>query len=261
VFDPCLGSNYFQASNNANVRFAGNTSTGASMNSDPDPAVGLASVGNVVVNNTFLDGDEAVEFYRLPGSGEEVYPGNRNVVAFNIITGMTLFGIKEQAQDVTGTAVGRHNRIALASQITSSQNRYYNNTLAVNQAGVAVDIRTGGVKVFNNIVFLNQTGISIQGAARGLLDFNLVAANGGGGGANNYVGAAAPGTHSLVGTNPGFVDFANRDFHLTASSAARDAGTDPDGSLLVPDYRTELGALQDYSVNTSVSPRAWQIYR
>jgi hypothetical protein len=64
-------------------------------------------------------------------------------------------------------------------------------------------------------------------------------------------------TTNLVAVNPGFADAANFDYHLTAGSAAIDAGTDPgfapDGTDLTPyyvyvdqsslDYRAQDGAI------------------
>ncbi len=259
VFEPCLGAVYFQTSNLSNVRFVRNICNGSSQNSDQDAAVELASANNVVADNVFRNGDAGVEFHRFTGVVEAERPGGQNVVAGNVITGMALFGIQEQTQTISTTIYGRHGRSPY-TLIGTSANQYYNNTIAVNQAAVGMDIHTSAVNVYNNIVFLNDAGINIAGASPGVLDFNLVASNGSGG-ARNFQGLATPGPHSLVNVNPGFVDFLMQDFNLMPSSPARNAGTAPGGPISEPDFVTEIGAMQDLNVDTHVPAAQWQLYR
>ncbi len=196
-------------------------------------AVCLSGRGQVVADNLFLDHVGAVQFTR---DGDF---GGRCIVSGNVIAHMRAYGIREAQDAFPG-------------------NRYRNNTLAL-IAGPAVEARSDRVDVYNNIFADNQTGLAVYGGMLGVLDFNLFFQNGPGGTAH-HAGLATVGAHDRF-ADPRFVDAAGGDFRLQPASPARNAGTAPTGPLLDPDYVTDMGAWQDFAINTVVQPGNWERYR
>ncbi len=250
-----LGFCYFQASNLSHARIIDNDFMGGGEEVGTSQAsVGLAGAGNVVAGNRFSGNDAAVELYRFSGLTEDAYPGGRNVVSGNVIASMREAGIRERDAAVTGTS--RHDRGVYSN---SPGNRYYNNTVLICN-GVAIDIHSDNTSIYNNLLLQNQGGIRVTTTTQpGVRDFNLVF-NNGPGGSGNFMGLATAGVHDII-ANPLLVNVAGGDYSLSPSSPARNAGTNPDGPLREPDYVTDIGAFQDAVIDTSVSPRDWELYR
>jgi predicted outer membrane repeat protein len=84
----------------------------------------------------------------------------------------------------------------------------------------AMDVTTGTVSVTNTIVSGHSFGIRQLGGGAVYEDYNLFFDNG-----NDLSGGIITGGHSLVG-DPSFVDPASGNYHLSAGSAAINAGVD-----------------------------------
>jgi Right handed beta helix region len=136
--------------------------------------------------------------------------------------------------------------------------RIFNNTIS--RAGAGAMLLSGlEFEVYNNLMFMGSTAIEALGAAtfnkRG---FNINANN-------TYVGIAPTATDVTVPLAEvsgifvgGLLPLTVADHVLVINGAAHDAGSH-DG--LSNDYRTDIGAWQDVSVDTAVSQNMWELYR
>lgn len=240
LFESAPGSCWRTESNAPRLEFVDNLVLGGGGAASAG-ALALASDGQLVRRNRFLDHRGAVAFLRfgLPGFPEAALPAGRNLVAENIIARMDAFGIREESS-------------------LFASNRYFNNTI-VSVSGTAVSVQSNQVDVFNNIITQCDAGIELSGATGGVRDFNLLFDNGPAGD-RHYLGLAVPGRYDIH-LDPRFLDAAAGDFRLAVFSPARNAGTSPIGRLTEPDGYTELGALQDAFIDTRVPRRGWERYR
>ena len=250
VFESNPGYTFFPGGNDTQLQFVDNVVNGGGSGAGTQACLALAGDNELVKGNLIKNHDGAVVFVRwgLPGTPQQDNPGGRTVVADNIITQMLFYGIQER-NDYTAID-GRDEYF--------DGNRYFNNTLVLVN-GTAIEVHNDRVDVFNNLILQNQGGIQVSDAVLGVLDWNLVFANGTGG-SGNYLGLAVAGLHD-VNTNPLLADIPGGDFSLLPGSPARNAGTNPLGDLLDPDYTTELGAIQDTRINTPVPRSGWELYQ
>lgn len=210
--------------------------------------VNLDGIGAAILDNVFIGGRRGVSFY-----SQTTYTstGGNNLVARNLIVEPGLSG-----------SAGRIHGVGDWEDASSYKpqfggNRIIGNTIVLS-AEDGIYIAAPSAVCYNNISAFNVGGgIKVKaGTTPALLDFNLVFQNAGG----NYIGTTQK-PHDVV-ANPRFVTFfgvsTGADFHLRPDSPARNAGT---SNGVDPDYVTELGALQDVTVDTAVPAAAWQLYR
>jgi len=197
-----------------NNRFQGNLGVGQH---DPFYGGGLgvssdpfypASVDTTVEANLFLENQVSADPTMLAMGGacfarSDGFTFTNNVVAGNTATeGSALF-------------LGQTRRTAVT-----------NNTLAGNSgnSGVFISLVNEPPIVFtNNIVVSHTEGIRVAAGTPATVRYTLWHGNG----TDITGGGTISHTHAVTG-NPGFVDPADDDYHLTIGSAARDAG-DPAG--------------------------------
>lgn len=153
---------------------------------------------------------DGCEFYGNAGYATQIYTGNtsrtivRNCDVHNNLRGIVIIGGDDSA---------------------AYNNRVYDNT----EVGMEIDWGSGdNIQFYNNTVVDNGfTGIEVRTQSGESVTNCVVRNNISWGHGINWgdTGTGTIETNNLFGVDPLFVDEVNKDFHLTMSSPARDAGT------------------------------------
>ena len=133
---------------------------------------------------------------------------------------------------------------------------FYNNTV--------VSLRTDGTAIFrpqddeviecyNNVVYTPNGGLQVNAVTNGTVTYYYNWLQTG------YSGTGATdGGNNITGTAPGFVDFANEDFHITSTSACRDAAMALPSAVL-PDNNVTMQYVKHQAGETRPSDGTFDI--
>jgi hypothetical protein len=172
---------------------------------------GAVYYGTVISESSALAAGEALALLALPYGSErwaspEAVEGGAGSTIVN-----SVFGDNQSVQEGAAIYLGAEQTVALLHNTIAAQN------LAPTLE--AVTVVSGTATVMNTIIANHGVGIRESGGTV-MEDYNLFFGN-----TDNLLGTIASGGNSFEG-DPMFVSPAANDYHITAGSAAIDAGTD-----------------------------------